>query len=168
MIPAFLAIALLTLGSAAVALSLRHLIHSALLLVVAWFGLALFYLWAGAQFLAFAQALVYVGAVSMVVLFAVLLTRRAREDEPPPPASLQRAVAGVITGLMVAGVLFGAVLATRFPAAAASAPELTVRDLGLQLMGPEAVALLILGVILTVALLGGVVIASTERKDREP
>ena len=77
---AFFIIALLTLASAAVAMSLRNLIHSALLLIASWAGIAAFYLWAGAEFVAFAQVLVYVGAVSMVVLFAVLLTRRSRAD----------------------------------------------------------------------------------------
>src|ERR1051326_2707120 len=75
-----LVIALLTLASAAVALSLRNLIHSALLLSASWAGIAAFYLWAGAEFVAFAQVLVYVGAVSMIVLFAVLLTRRSRAE----------------------------------------------------------------------------------------
>src|SRR5436190_18964967 len=73
-------IALLTLATAAIAMVLRNLIHSALLLIASWAGIAAFYLWAGAEFVAFAQVLVYVGAISMVVLFAVLLTRRSRED----------------------------------------------------------------------------------------
>ena len=55
-----------------------------LLLAVSWSGVAVFYLWAGAEFVAFAQVLVYLGAISMVVLFAVLLTRRAREDYAAP------------------------------------------------------------------------------------
>ena len=45
-----------------------------------WAGIAAFYLWAGAEFVAFAQLLVYVGAVSMLSLFAVLLTRRSFHD----------------------------------------------------------------------------------------
>jgi NADH-quinone oxidoreductase subunit J len=152
----------------AVALSLRNLIHTALLLVVSWFGLALFYLWAGAQFLAFAQVLIYVGAVSMVVLFAVLLTRRTRGEPAVAPDSRARATAGVFTGLLVASVLFAAVIHSSLPVASGAGPELTVHDLGLQLMGPHAAALLVLGVILTVALLGGVVIAATDRKEDGP
>ena len=66
-------------------MTLRNLIHSALLLIASWAGIAAFYLWAGAEFVAFAQVLVYVGAVSMVVLFAVLLTRRSRADWRSPP-----------------------------------------------------------------------------------
>src|SRR3954463_3849420 len=110
MTAAFILIALLTLAIAAMAMSLRNLIHSALLLVGSWAGIAAFYLWAGAQFVAFAQVLVYVGAVSMVVLFAVLLTRHSRMDAAMERDSIGRAVAALLCGGGVLGVLLGAVL----------------------------------------------------------
>jgi NADH:ubiquinone oxidoreductase subunit 6 (subunit J) len=160
-------IALVTLGFAAVAMSLRNLIHSALLLIGSWFGIAAYYLWAGAEFVAFAQVLVYVGAVSMVVLFAVLLTRRSRTDLSVAPDSLSRAVSALLAGGAVCGLLAGAVLRTPLPLAPTAAPTITVRQLGLQLMGPHTAALLVVGVILTVALLGAIVVASTNRPDKD-
>src|SRR5204863_1762230 len=96
MTAAFFIIALLTLGSAAIAMSLRNLIHSALLLIASWAGIAAFYLWADAEFVAFAQVLVYVGAVSMVVLFAVLLTRRSRMDAAMGRDSIGRAIGSLL------------------------------------------------------------------------
>ena len=153
----------LTLGSAAVALCLRRLIRSVLLFVISWAGIAAFYLWAGAEFLAFAQVLVYLGAVSMVTLFAVLLTRRP--DQPDlviePPAR-SRAAAGITIGACVAAVLIPAIVATDFPAAPATAPAFSVRQLGLDLMEQHGVTLLIVGLILTVALLGAVVLAASK------
>lgn len=166
MIAAFLAIALVTVGTAAVAMALRNLIHSALLLVASWAGVAAFYLWAGAEFVAFAQVLVYVGAVSMVVLFAVLLTRRSRADLNLALDSLTRTVAALLAGGAVLGVLFGAVLSTRVIAIASPAPTVTVRDVGTQLMGPHAAAVLVVGLILTVALLGAVVLAAVDRPEK--
>ena len=172
MIAALALIAVITLATAAVAMSLRNLIHSALLLIASWFGIAAFYLWAGAQFVAFAQVLVYVGAVSMVVLFAVLLTRRSRADHVIAPDSLARAVSAVsavFAGAAVFGVLALAILKTRLAPSTAAAPTVSVRDIGTQLMGTHAAALIILGILLTVALLGAVVIASHDgpesRKD---
>lgn len=161
---ALIAIALFTLGTAAVAMSLRNLIHSALLLIGSWAGIAAFYLWAGAEFVAFAQVLVYVGAISMVVLFAVLLTRHSREDLIVSPDAMRRVGPGLMTGGAVLGVLFGAVLSTPLKSTVTSAPSISVRDLGLQLMGPHAAALLIVGALLTVSLLGAVVIAATDRR----
>jgi len=161
----FLAIALVTLGAAAVAMTLRNLIHSALLLIASWAGVAAFYLWAGAEFVAFAEVLVYVGAVSMVVLFAVLLTRRSRADLTVSPDSARRAFSGFIAGGAVCGVLFGAVVATPMGVASSATPTVTVRQIGTQLMGTHAAGLLVVGVLLTVALLGAIVIASADRKD---
>ena len=160
-------IALLILASAATAMALRNLIHSALLLVLSWFGIAAFYLWAGAEFVAFAQILIYVGAVSMVVLFAVLLTRRSRADVAVAPDSIARAVSALLAGVAVCGALFGAVLfSTGLDTYATPTPTVSVREIGQQLMGPQAAALLVLGVILTVALLGAVVVASTDPKEK--
>lgn len=152
------------LGSAAVALTRRNLIHSALLLILSWAAVAAFYLWAGAQFVAFAQVLVYIGAVSMIVLFAMLLTRQG-ESFPVEPDSIFRLLGGLLAAGGVAGVIIGAILGTPLDVAPDKPPGITVRQIGEALMGPHAASLLIVGVILTVALLGAVVIASVERSD---
>ena len=158
-------IGLVLLGSAATAMLLRNLVHSALLLSLSWLGTAAFYLWAGAEFAAFAQVIVYVGAVSMVVLFAVLLTRQSPvTDVAVEPASRVRAAAGLTVGASVAAVLTGAVLASEFRPAPATPPVVTVHQLGLELMGRHGAALLIVGVLLTVTLIGAVVIASADAK----
>jgi NADH:ubiquinone oxidoreductase subunit 6 (subunit J) len=154
-------IAILILGSAAVAMTRRNLIHSALLLVFCWAGVAVFYLWAGAEFVAFAQVLVYVGAISMVVLFAMLLTRQSRAALALPAPALKRAAAAVLAGSAVLGVLAAAILDSNFPAASfAAPPTATVRELGPQLMGTHAAAVLVIGVMLTVSLLGAIVLAA--------
>ena len=166
MTAALIIIALVTLGAAAVAMTLRNLIHSALLLIASWAGVAAFYLWAGAEFVAFAQVIVYVGAVSMVVLFAVLLTRRSRTDLEIAPDAIGRMLSAMIAGGAVLGVLFGAVMATRLDSVPAPAPTVTVLDLGKQLMGPHVASLLVIGALLTVALLGAIVIAAHDRDEK--
>jgi NADH:ubiquinone oxidoreductase subunit 6 (subunit J) len=166
---AFVLIALLLLASAATAMALRNIIHSALLLVVSWFALAMFYLWAGAEFAAFAQVLIYAGAISMVVLFAVLLTQRTLGDFTLAPESRRRALAAVLAAAAVAAAIAYAVMNSSLTVASTPVPTVTVRQLGEQLMGPQVAALLIVGAILTVALVGAVVIAAqpvkSEQKD---
>jgi NADH:ubiquinone oxidoreductase subunit 6 (subunit J) len=162
-------IAVLTISAAIAAFALRNLIHSALLLVGAWAGIAAFYLWAGAEFVAFAQVLVYVGAVSMVVLFAVLLTRQGATRAPVEFDSLQRGALALVVGGGVLGVLCGAVMGTRLGEPVAETMKSpTVKQLGLLLMGPHAPALLIVGVLLTVALLGAMVIAAVDHPEDAP
>ncbi len=161
-------IALFTLASAAVALSLRNLIHSALLLIASWAGIAGFYLWAGAEFVAFAQILVYVGAISMVVLFAVLLTRQSRLDLEIAPSSARRIFAAIIVGGGVLGALVGAVLSTPLASASTQPPPISVQTLGTALLGRHTASVLVIGILLTVALLGAVVIAASEGRARPP
>ena len=157
---ALLAIALATLGVSAAAMSRRAVLTCVFLLAAGWTGIAAFYLWAGAEFVAFAQVLIYVGAISMALLFAVLLTRRARADAPPEPGPRSRAAYAVLSGAAVAAVLLSAVSRSRLGAAAAPAPPATVRALGTELLGPHAAALLAVGVLLTVALIGAVALAA--------
>lgn len=159
-------IALFILGSAAVAMALRKLIHSALLFAVSWTGIAAFYLWAGAEFVGFAQLLIYVGAISMVVLFAVILTRPADAPEQLRYSSFSRFITGLVAGGGVLGLLLGAILGMPLEVQTArTAPTLTVKELGGQLMGPHTVSLFVVGVLLTVALLGAVLLAADRHSD---
>ena len=171
MIFALLLIALVLLGSAAAAMLSRNLIHSALLLILSWAGIAGFYLWAGAEFAAFAQVLIYVGAISMVVLFAVLLTRQGPAAAMlVEPASRTRATAGITVALCVGAAISAAVLNSEFRPASGPPPAALVKQLGLELMHRHGAALLIVGIILTVALLGATVLAAGEprRKPEDP
>src|SRR5260221_4213479 len=75
MTPVFVVISFVTLASGIAAMSLRNLVHCALSLAITFAGLAALYLQLNAQFVGFAQILVYVGAVTILVVFAILLTR---------------------------------------------------------------------------------------------
>jgi NADH:ubiquinone oxidoreductase subunit 6 (subunit J) len=159
-------VALATLGSAAAAMLGRSLLRSIFMLAVSWAGVAAFYMWAGAQFVAFAQVLIYLGAISMVALFAVLLTRQSRDEAPPPPAALRRAILAVVAAAGVAAVLLWAVAHTPQAVSGSLAPATSVRQLGFDLMGRHAAALLVVGVLLTIALLGAVVLAADGAQER--
>ena len=154
-----LLLGLVILASSAMALSLRNIVRSVLLLVLSWFGIAAFYLWAGAEFAAFAQALVYGGAV--------LLTGRSHSDAEVPPPPKGRLVWALVAGGAAAGIIAATAIRTPFAAATNGVPSLPVRDLGLLLMGPQLAALLVTGALLTAALLGAVVIAAGTKDDKE-
>ena len=71
--------ALITMVSAIAAMALRNLVHCVLCLTITFAGIALVFLQLGAEFVGFAQILVYIGAVSILVLFALLMTRGGKE-----------------------------------------------------------------------------------------
>src|SRR5256886_4386538 len=73
---AFLVIAIITLAGALAAATLPRLFHAALSLVVAFVGVAASFFLLGAEFVGLVQVFVYVGAVAVLIVFTILLTRR--------------------------------------------------------------------------------------------
>src|SRR5437762_8275161 len=92
----FIVIAALTLVSAVAAMSLRNLVHCALCLTLTFAGLAALFLQLDAQFVGFAQILIYIGAVAILIVFAILLTRSGDASGQP------LASASWLAGLLVA------------------------------------------------------------------
>jgi len=157
----FIIIAVVTLFAAAAAMILRNLVHCALSLVVALAGLAALYLTLGAQFVGFAQILVYVGAVAILIVFAVLLTR---SDATPNQAIL---APGWLSGIVVSAVVFAtlgwaALNSTGLPKGTPPAPVATVKNIGDVLMTQYVLPLEVIGLLLTAALIGAVIIAMKE------
>lgn len=93
----FVLLTIITLGSAIVVVTNRNLFHAALALMLSFAGVAGFYITLDAGFLAAAQLLVYIGAISILVIFAIMMTRRLMQATEPPFNS-QR-------GLGIAGAL---------------------------------------------------------------
>jgi NADH:ubiquinone oxidoreductase subunit 6 (subunit J) len=161
----FLIIAVLTVAGAVAAMSLRNLVHCALMLMVALAGVAALYLQLGAQFVGFAQVLIYIGAVAILIVFAILLTRGSE----PPSQSLfsPKWVVGVAIAVAVFGVMSGMILSSRMVRGALEPPpEATVHQIGDQLMGRFILPLEVIGLLLTAALIGAVLIAMREKEGK--
>lgn len=160
---AFLIIAILTIVGAMCALTMRNLVRCALALTVSFAGLAALYLKLDAQFAGFAQVLVYIGAVAILLVFAILLTRGS---EPPEEKAFSSTwLAGAAVAGAVFALLSGVVLSSRATAAPLPPPpQASVAALGDQLMTQYILPLEVLGLLLTAALLGAVIIAVKEGK----
>src|SRR3979490_2390521 len=113
-VAAFVTISVFTLAGGLAAACLRKLIHAALCLVVAFLGLAAFYFFLGAELVGLVQVFVYVGAVAVLIVFTILLTRREDED------AADFNWAGVIVAVAVFAGLAWAIMKT--PSLAVSAP----------------------------------------------
>jgi NADH-quinone oxidoreductase subunit J len=158
-VAAFIAIAVFTLAGALAAACLRKLIHAALCLVVAFLGLAAFYFFLGAEFVGLVQVFVYVGAVAVLIVFTILLTRREDEDAPGFNWS------GVIVGVAVFAGLAWAIMKT--PSLSVVAPgiePLTVKRIGEMLMTNYVWPLQCVGLLLTAALIGALVLVMEEKR----
>src|SRR5882724_5460592 len=107
---AFAIIAALTLVSAVAAMSLRNLVHCALCLALTFAGIAALYLQLSAAFVGWAQVLVYIGAVAILIVFAILLTRSS--EPSPKPAASRSWIAGIAVAVIVFGVLTKTILSS--------------------------------------------------------
>src|SRR6266545_5278000 len=133
----FTILALVTLAGAIAAMSLRKLVHCALCLMMAFGGLAALFLQLDAQFVGLAQILVYIGAVAILIVFAILLTRGS--EPPQQPVVTSSWVMGAGVAVLTFGSLAAAMLASWVtPGAAHPRPDLAadvaVKRIGEKLM----------------------------------
>src|SRR2546422_11386746 len=78
---AFIVITILTLAAALAAATLQKLMHAALSFAVTFVGIAAFFFLLGAEFVGLVQIFVYIGAVAVLIVFTILLTRRDVEKD---------------------------------------------------------------------------------------
>ncbi len=156
---AFVVISILTLSGAFAAATLQKLMHAALSLVIAFVGLAAFFFLLGAEFVGLVLVFVYVGAVAVLIVFTILLTRR--------DVAKDRGVnwGGVIVAIAVFGGLLWAICETHSVSVpAAQIESLTVKRIGELLMTNYVWPLQCVGLLLTAALIGALVLVMEEKR----
>jgi NADH-quinone oxidoreductase subunit J len=159
----FYLFAAITVAGGLAAVLLKNTVHCALALTVAFAGLALLFLNLDAQFAGLAQILVYIGAVAILVVFAILLTKGS--ETPRDGVFSLTWLAGLAVAASVFAVLSWAVLrAAPLLPSTAPAPTGTVQQIGDALMSRYVLPLEIAGVLLTAAMIGAVIVAMHEKE----
>jgi NADH-quinone oxidoreductase subunit J len=156
---AFIVIAILTLAAALAAATLQKLMHAALSFAVALVGVAAFFFLLGAEFVGLVLVFVYIGAVAVLIVFTILLTRR--------DVGKVRGTnwGGVLVAIAVFGGLIWTILKTpSFSVAAPQISALTVRRIGEALMTSYVWPLLCVGLLLTAALIGALILVMEEKR----
>jgi NADH-quinone oxidoreductase subunit J len=156
---AFVVIAIITLSGALAAAALPKLIHAALSLVIVFVGVAAYFFLLGAEFVGLVQVFVYIGAVAVLIVFTILLTRRDVQGARGINWS------GAIVALAVFSGLLWAILKTN--SLGIPAPEiepLTVKRIGQTLMTNFVWPLQCVGLVLTAALIGALILVMEEKK----
>ena len=163
----FLLTGAVILVSALMVVTTRKLIHAALWLVAALFGVAVLYAILQAGFLAVVQVVVYIGAIAILFIFAVMLTRREARDQGPQTRS-NWWVAALLGLLILAGLVFLIISQPGVNRTTAAIPAGvdTLRNLGTALVSPDAYVLPfeVASILLLAALVGAVYIAGFGKK----
>lgn len=159
----FLLIAAVTLVSSILVVSSPRLVHAALWLVLSLAGVAAVFVLLNANFLAVVQVVIYIGAIAILVIFAVMLTRRVMQDSGP---QLNRTW---WLAALVALILFGGLMALfgQMPSMMSAtpgslgAPDVLLSDLGRSLVDVDRYMVLfeIASVLLFAAMIGAILIA---------
>lgn len=163
---AFFVLAAVTLAGAICAMSLRNLVHCGLCLALTFAGLAALYLQLSAEFVGLAQILVYVGAVAILIVFTILLTKNAEVHISPVSRSW---AVGLVVAILVCASLVLPMMKSpslnRAPGMATTTAP--VRQIGEKLMTQYVIPLEAIALVLTAALLGAVVIAMRDEPERK-
>ncbi len=160
-VTAFWVLSVITVGGSLAVFLSRNLIHAVVFLVLAFLGMAGLFLTLSADFVAVAQVLIYAGAVSILMVFAVMLTPLAARDN----ANSLYVLPGVVLGLLFAGgVAFVAIDVDwqLFPDLAADRFPTTAGAIGDLLLGRYLLAFEVVSVLLLAALMGAIVLVQED------
>ncbi len=160
----FIVFAAITLLSGLFCVTTRNMFHAALYLVISLFGVAAMFAMLEASFLAAAQLIVYVGAVAILIIFAVMLTRGGAGSQPARRQfNTQAGLAAVVTVVLLF-ILLRVVPFFNYPVQNAAVPADILTQLGQILVGDFVLPFEVASVLLLAALVGAIYIARERRK----
>jgi NADH-quinone oxidoreductase subunit J len=167
---AFLGFAALALLGGVIATGAKRLIHAVLGLITSLVGVAGLYVYLGTHFIAAMQILIYVGAVSISLTFAVMLARPPKEAAKDPKRLPAKIATGMVVALFAGLVLGSAVMGTDWAPSGAAAPALaegmvngSIAHVGYRLLTDYALVFEMISLVLLVAIVGSVVLARQGR-----
>ncbi len=154
----YLVAAATVIGALGVVLA-RNVVHSALFLILSLLAVAGVFILLSAEFLAIVQVLIYGGAVTILVLFAMMLTRV--RDVPQALDGPQRPLAALAAGAFM-GISILAVVSTDWPGETEQITVIPFEELGRALFRTWALPFEIASLVLLVALVGAIILARGE------
>ncbi len=160
-------IALFMLGSALAVVTVRNLVHAALWLIAAFFAAGALYILLEAPFLGVAQILLYVGAIAILILFAIMLTPAVDDDVAERSRRWWAALVGC--GLLFALLLAPTLLTYPWNDAARNAAPVeiaSVREIGIAFMQEFFLPFQVAAILLLAAMVGAVAVAIEQRSKR--
>jgi NADH:ubiquinone oxidoreductase subunit 6 (subunit J) len=150
------------LVGALLAVGLRNIFHNILGFALAIVGVAGLFLTLGSDFLAVVLVLVYVGALAIAMVYAVMLSYPL--DVAPVPRRAPKVIGAALLAALVGAALFLVIRTAHFPPSGGPL-EVTAQWSGHRLLSDYVLAFELISVLLVVAMIGAVMVA---RKDRSP
>ena len=159
---AFAVYTLVILGGSVLAVSSSSLVRALVGLITTLVGVAGMYMLLATPFMAFMQLLIYVGAVSVLIFFAVMLTRAEKGGDEAGNAPMKTYVFGLASTIAPAAIL-GWLIMKKPVESIATPAEITIKQLGGELLGSYFLPFELISVILMVAMSGAVLLTWEKR-----
>ena len=160
---AFWVLAAITVGSALAVVAVRNLIHAVVFLILSFLGVAGLYITLSADFVAVAQVLIYAGAVSVLIIFAIMLTPRAGRDN----AETFLRLPGLLLAALVLMTIIYVSVRTDWSDAGRGGFQETAAAIGEALLSRYVLPFEIASVLLLVAMLGAILLVRPEGSGEE-
>jgi len=157
----FYLLSFIVIVSAIYVVSLRNIFHSALFLILALFGVAGIYILLGAEFLAAVQVLIYVGAVAILMIFAIMLTSRLASKNISQNNENSLLAVFVCAGFLMASL--GSFGYTVWNIKDKALPENNTLTIGKLLMTDYVLPFEVVSIVLLAAMIGAIVLARREK-----
>jgi NADH-quinone oxidoreductase subunit J len=152
-----IALAALALLGALLAVGLRSIFHNILGFALAMLGVAGIFLGLGADFVAAVFILVYVGAVAIAMVYAVMLSHPL--DQPPVPRSVAKILAATIVAAVAGAALWRIMRGAAWRGGAWGEATVTAADVGRRFLTDYVLAFELVSLLLVVAMMGAVLVA---------
>jgi NADH-quinone oxidoreductase subunit J len=159
---AFFVFAVLIISGAVLMVSFAKVVHMVVSLAAVFIGVAGMFVLLDAEFLAFVQVLIYAGAISILMIFGIMMTKH-QSNEEGSARPLQETLTA-IGALALFGILFYAIRQSDFPLPQQpfAAGEDNTMEIGKLLFTSYVVPFELVSVLLTVAFIGAIVLAKKE------
>jgi NADH-quinone oxidoreductase subunit J len=157
---AFFVLAVCAIVGAVLAINFTKVVHTVLSLAFTFIALAGLFVLLEAEFIAFVQVLLYVGAITILMIFGIMMTKHDGEGLEPPRPLLETLAA--IGCLCLFGILFYGIRNANFPTDSAPFVEDNTREIGKALFTQYAIPFELVSVLLTIAFIGAIALAKRE------
>jgi len=161
---AFGVLSVVIIGFALAMVLSKNLVHSAIFMAVTFIGVAGIYLTLSAGFLAAVQILIYVGAISILMVFGVMLTRRG--DISASNLFNKNILSGVVVSLALFVILGRLILISNWSTSSFSVPESTVGLIADLMMNVYVIPFEVAALLLLAAMVGAIIVAKGVKHTR--
>jgi len=165
----FAALSILAIALAILALEYHDIVYAAFFFGIMSSIVAGLYLLLDAPFIAMIQMAVYTGAISVLIIFGVLLIRREEDQPLEPYPTTKRTILGILTAAAVAGLMALAAVQFTWPSTIPSGNYEQAKDLSVlaqAIWGRYVLPTVLLGLALLTAMVGGVALLRKEKIER--